>query len=186
MNDSRLDAKLGEILSRYQKAFINKSYKDENQDLDVLMDVFGLTPDTKRENRQYWGRELGMCWQLIVASVFEHLREDFGPALRVGSDEPCDFTFDRFAVDTKYRIGSGDSGTLKKFRSYGPLLRELGYEPVFLILRTDNLPAAITACHTGTWEVLTDSASFGFIETHTGFDLRRFLIRISGDFRVER
>lgn len=186
MTDMTLDAKLSEILSRYRGAFVNKSYSEENQDHDVLMDVFGITPRIKRENRQYWGRELGMCWQLIVASVFEHLREDFGPALRVGSDEPCDFTFDRFAIDTKYRVGSGDSGTLKKFRSYGPLLREMGYEPVFLILRMDNLPAAITACNAGTWEVLTANSSFQFIEAHTGFDLYRFLTQIKGDFPVRR
>lgn len=186
MNDLNLGAELSEILSRYQRSFSNKAYSDENQDHDVLMDVFGLTPDIKRENRQYWGRELGMCWQLIVSCVFQHTREDFGPALRVDSDEPCDFTFGRFAVDTKYRVGSGDSGTLKKFRSYGPLLREMSHEPVFLILRTDNLPAAITACRAGTWQVLTAMESFQFIEAHTGFDLYHFLSQIRGDFQVER
>lgn len=186
MADTTLGAQLSEIIMRYQKSFVGKSYNDESQDHDVLMDVFGLTPEIKRENRQYWGRELGMCWQLIVACVFENLQEDYGPALRIGGDEPCDFTFGRFAVDTKYRIGSGDSGTLKKFRSYGRLLREQGYDPVFLILRKDNLPAAITACHAGTWEILTDSASFQFIETHTGFDLYQFLSQTEGGFPVAR
>lgn len=186
MNDLALSARLSEIISSYQRSFVDKTYDDENDEHDVLMDVFGLTPAIKRENRQYWGRELGMCWQLIVTCIFQHLHQDFGPALRVGHDEPCDFTFDKFAVDTKYRVGSGDSGTLKKFRSYGLLLRELGYEPVFLILRTDNLPAAITACHAGTWQVLTAMASFQFIETHTGFDLHRFLNQIRGDYWVER
>ena len=186
MIDSTLGAKLSDIIARYQKSFVTKVYNDENQDHDVLMDVFGLNPKIKRENRQYWGRELGMCWQLVVACVFKELRDDYGPALRIGSDEPCDFTFGQFAVDTKYRIGSGDSGTLKKFKSYGPLLREQGYEPVFLILREDNLPAAITACHAGTWNVLTDGASFDFIGFHTGFDLYSFLSQIRGGFQVGR
>lgn len=186
MTDTPLAAKLSDILTRYQKSFVQKSYKDENEDHDVLMDVFGLTPEIKRENRQYWGRELGKCWELIVSCVFEELREDFGLALKVGNDEPCDFTFGPFAVDTKYRIGSGDSGTLKKFRSYGPLLRERGYEPIFLILREDNLPAAITACRAGTWNVLTGRASFDFISLHTGFDLYSFLSQIEGDFQVDR
>lgn len=186
MTDTTLGAKLSEIIMRYQNSFVGKSYNVENQDHDVLMDVFGLTPEIKRENRQYWGRELGMCWQLIVACVFENSREDYGPALKLGSDEPCDFTFGNFAVDTKYRVGSGDSGTLKKFRSYGPLLREQGYDPVFLILREDNLPAAIAACQAGTWQILVGDASFAFIKTHTGFDLYSFLNRIKGDFLVRR
>ena len=54
--DTSLAAKLSDILTRYQKSFVQKSYKDENEDHDVLMDVFGLTPKIKRENRQYWGR----------------------------------------------------------------------------------------------------------------------------------
>ena len=186
MPDTSLAAKLSDILTRYQKSFVQKSYKDENEDHDVLMDVFGLTPKIKRENRQYWGRELGKCWELIVACVFEELREDFGPPFRVGNDEPCDFTFGTFAVDTKYRIGSGDSGTLKKFRSYGHLLRDQGYEPIFLILREDDLPAAVTACRAGTWNILTDGASFDFIRSHTDFDLHIFLSQIAGDFQVDR
>ncbi len=186
MIDYTLGAELSEILSRYRRSFAEKVYTIENQDHDVLMDVFGLTPDIKRENRQYWGRELGMCWQLIVTRVFQHTRDDFEPALRVDNDEPCDFRIADFAVDTKYRIGSGDSGTLKKFRSYGPLLRELGYEPIFLILRSDNLPAAITACLAGTWQVLTAMDSFDFIEAHTGFDLYQYLNQIRGDYRFER
>ena len=186
MTDENLAAKLREVLSTYQSSFAAKVYDDENNDHDVLMDVFGLTPELKRENRQYWGRELGMCWQLIVTQIFQVKHDKFGPALRIGSDEPCDFTFGNFAVDTKYRIGSGDSGTLKKFKLYGPLLRENGYEPVFLILRTDNLPAAITACNVGTWQVYTGTDTFRFIEEHTGFNLFHFLDQIKGDYRVDR
>lgn len=185
-NDSALGAKLNEIITRYQKSFVDKAFKPGNRDYDVLMDAFGLTPEIKGENRQYWGRELGMCWQRIVACVFENLRDDYGPRIRLGGDEPCDFTFGRYAIDTKYRIGSGDSGTLKKFRSNGPLLREQGYDPIILILRNDNLPAAITACQAGTWELLTGSGCFEFIKTHTGFDLYAFLSRIKGDFQVRR
>lgn len=87
---------------------------------------------------------------------------------------------------TEYRIGSGDSGTLKKFKSYGPLLRTYNYEPVFLILRQDNLPAAITACQVGTWKVYTGDASFDFIQTISGFDLKSFLTEKVGEFPVHR
>lgn len=132
------ERRLEQILARYQNSFTAKIYAEENEEHDILRDVFGIYPIIKKENRQYWGRELG--------------------------------------IDTKYRIGSGDSGTLKKFKSYGELLRNLNYDPVFLILRQDNLPAAITACQKGTWKVYTGDDSFEFIQTISGFDLKSFLI----------
>ena len=98
-----------------------------------------------------------------MTEVFKHFCDGFGPALRFGTDEPCDLTIADTAIDTKYRIGSGDSGTLKKFRQYGELLRNQGYEPVFLIVRGDNLPAAIRACTRGGWTVHTGDSTFEYI-----------------------
>ena len=109
MNDANL---INPILKRYYEAFKEKTYSDENNDTDVLMDIFGITPEQKRENRQYWGRELGMMWQLIVTEICRHHCSSFKPALRIGSDEPCDLIIGNHAIDTKYRIGSGDSGTI--------------------------------------------------------------------------
>ena len=129
-----------------------------------------------------------MCWQLIVSAVFDHFRNDYGPAIRIGADEPlpCDFIIGETAVDTKYRIGTGDSGTLKKFRLYGRMLRTEGSNPVFLILREDNLPAAITACTAGSWTVHTGSSTFAYVEEQSGFDLKNFLLRSARAFRVQR
>lgn len=169
-NNSKLNTNLENILSQYQASFMQKIYREENQEDDVLMNVFSLTPEIKRENRQYWGRELGLCWQLLVTEVCKHTRSDFGSALRLGDDEPCDLIVGNYAIDTKYRIGSGDSGTLKKFKSYGPTLLELGYQPIFLILREDNLPAAINACKKGKWHIYTGDNTFNFILDLTGFD----------------
>lgn len=177
---------LENILSRYQNSFIAKVYADENDDLDPLMDVFGLLPQIKRENRQYWGRELGMCWQLLVVEVCRTYCDDFQPAFRLGKDEPCDLVVGNRAIDTKYRIGSGDSGTLKKFKSYGPILRGNGYNPILLILREDNLPAAITACQVGSWNIYVGDNSFEFVQSLTGFDLRHFLIERAGAYSVNR
>jgi hypothetical protein len=55
------------------------------------MNAFGITQELKQENKQYWGRELGMCWQRLVTDLCKNLCTDFEPALRIGSDEPCDF-----------------------------------------------------------------------------------------------
>lgn len=178
--------RLEQILARYQNSFTEKIYAEENEEHDILMDVFGISPIIKKENRQYWGRELGMCWQLLVVETCRSYCSSFGPAFKVGSDEPCDLIVDGYAIDTKYRIGSGDSGTLKKFKSYGQLLRTYNYEPVFLILRPDNLPAAIKACQVGTWTVYTGDASFEFIQRLSGFDLKSFLTERVGEFPVDR
>ena len=127
-----------------------------------------------------------MCWQRLVVELCRQTRNDFGPALRFGSDEPCDLTVGSLAIDTKYRIGSGDSGTLKKFKSYGPLLRSHGYEPVLLIVREDNLDAAITACNAGGWTVTTGQRTFDYIRDLTGIDVKELLRRRVGTFPVVR
>lgn len=180
------EAALEQILVRYQSSFIGKIYAEENEEHDLLMDVFSISPIIKRENRQYWGRELGMCWQLLVVETCKAYCSSFQSAFRVGSDEPCDLIVDNYAIDTKYRIGSGDSGTLKKFKSYGSLLRTHNYEPILLILREDNLSAAITACQVGTWKVYTGDASFEFIREISGFDLKSFLAERTEAFPVDR
>lgn len=177
--------RLDRILKQYQLSFTDKIYNEENDDHDLLMDVFSLLPTIKRENRQYWGRELGMCWQLLVTRACM-AKETFKPALRIGGDEPCDFIVDNFAVDTKYRIGSGDSGTLKKFKAYGPMLKEQGLVPVFVILREDNLPAAITACLAGGWTLYTGPRSLQFVRDISGFDIESFLQKRKGAFPVSR
>jgi len=181
-----IEKQLDSILNKYKDSFIEKSYSEENDDLDLLMNVFGLSPQLKRENRQYWGRELGMCWQLLVAEICKAHCKDFKPALKFGADEPCDLVVGKYAIDTKYRIGSGDSGTLKKFKQYGAMLIESGYKPVFLILRSDNLPAAMTACYSGGWEVHTSESSYQFIREISGFDLKGFLTQRAAGFPVNR
>ena len=178
------ERRLEQILARYQNSFTEKIYAEENEEHDILMDVFGISPIKK--NRQYWGRELGMCWQLLVTETCKTYCSSFQRALKVGSDEPCDLIVEGYAIDTKYRIGSGDSGTLNKFKENGKLLRNLNYEPVFLILRQDNNPAAITACQVGTWKVYTGDDSFEFIKTISRFDLKSFLIEKVGEFPVYR
>lgn len=183
---SRIERSLCDILTQYQQSFSNKIYLPENNEPDLLMDVFAITPEMKRENRQYWGRELGMCWQRLVTELCRQACREFGPALRFGYDEPCDFIAGNLAVDTKYRIGSGDSGTLKKFRGYAKLLMGEGLEPVLLIVRKDNLPAAINACLSGGWKVLMGDETFDYIRKLTGFNLKRFLQTKAMAYRVQR
>ncbi|MEA5618035.1 restriction endonuclease [Cronbergia sp. UHCC 0137] len=150
------------------------------------MNVFSLTAETKRENRQYWGRELGMCWQLIVTKICQYTCHNFQPALRIDDDEPCDLIVDKYAIDTKYRIGSGDSGTLKKFKTYGNLLTNKGYTPTLLILRNDNLPAAINACKGGNWQVLIGQESMDFVHKISGVDIKTFLESNAGKYTISR
>lgn len=175
MTHSDIDKKLSDILKKYQGNFSDKVYVDDYDSTDVLMETFGITQELKRENKQFWGRQLGMCWQLLVVELCKNTCSDFSGALRFGGDEPCDLVLGTDAIDTKYRVGSGDSGTLKKFKQYGDLLKENGYRPVFLFLREDNLPAAMTACQAGGWSVYTGMATFDYLKEKTGFDLYEWL-----------
>lgn len=177
---------LEDILQEYQKSFKNKIFNDEIKDHDLLMDVFDLTPELKADNMQYWGRELGMCWQKLIIEICQKNCPKFKPAQKVEGDEPYDLIVGKYAIDTKYRIGSGDSGTLKKLKQYGKDLKQKGYAPIMLILRQDNLPAAITACENGNWIVYTDEDSFKFVQKITKFDLKQFLINTKAKFAVVR
>ena len=176
---------LDKILEGYRDSFSSKVYSAENDESDILMQVFGISPELKRENRQYWGRELGKCWELLVNEICKN-HPSYSPAIKIGQDEPCDLVVGEYAIDTKYRIGSGDSGTLKKFKSYGSSLRNGGYQPVFLILREDNLPAAINACKVGTWKVMTGQKSLEFVEEISGFNVENYLKSRKEAFLVTR
>lgn len=180
--------RLKNIVEKYWDNFNQKSYGQESEETDVLMEAFGISQEIKQENKQYWGRELGMCWQLLVTEVFQHFCDNFSPAQKFGADEPVDLFVGLEAIDTKYRVGSGDSGTLKKFKQYGKMLEEKGFTPVLLFLRTDNLPAAINACESGGWNIYMGDESFQFIEQRTGFNLKDWLLELkeNGDFFINR
>ncbi len=79
---------LDKILKKYQNYFIQKSYSEENNSSDILMDVFGLSAELKQEHKQYWGRELGMCWQLLIVEICKTFCSNFQPAFKIGKDEP--------------------------------------------------------------------------------------------------
>ncbi len=183
-----LKDKLGEVLDKYSKSFSDKVYTDDFNDTDVLMNAFGVTQELKSENKQYWGRELGKCWENLIRDLFEATCEDFEPPKRFGADEPADFFVGKDAIDTKYRVGSGDSGTLKKFEQYGIQLQEEGFRPVFLFLRTDNLKAALSKMNAGGWTILMDDATFQYIQEKTGFDLKAWLIELEekGTYKIDR
>lgn len=188
MTNNELDDKLQGVLRRYQSNFSEKVYVERYEPPDILMETFGITQELKRENRQFWGRQLGMCWQLLVVELCKHTCLDYSDAIRFGRDEPCDLVVGDDAIDTKYRVGSGDSGTLRKFRQYGALLREAGYRPVFLFVREDNLHAAIRACEAGGWTIYMGSTTFDYLRDKTGFDLLGWLRlhRDNGTFSIDR
>lgn len=175
---------LEDILAHYQHAFQSKLHTDTHGPSDVLMEAFGVTPEMKTAAAQYWGRELGMCWERLVRGLFACNAAGFGPPLANGAGEPCDFTVDGQAVDTKYRLGSGDSGTLRKLADNAEWLRSQGFSPVMLFLREDSLDTAISRMRKAGWRVLQGDASFDFITEHTGQDLRGFLRQNKGAWQA--
>ena len=169
------------ILSRYKSNFNSKEFAPIFSSSDILMDFFNITYDTKMQNMQYWNRELGRVWELITKELFTS-NNLFKPpeSVNFGTDHPVDYFIGNLAIDAKYRIGSGDSGTLKKFKLYGKMLKEMGYNPVFLILRNDNLPAAITAAINGGWQVISYKDAFNFIINYSGVDIVQYLACLKG------
>ena len=158
------------LLEQYRLKFQNKIHTSPPYPSDILLDHFHITLDQIRQNKQYWNRELGMCWQrLIIESVKN--QSDYQPAIRVGRKEPCDLILGKDAIDTKYRIGSGDSGTIKKLKEYAQLLSDRGYRPVLLILREDNLKSTISACERGGWHTVIGENALEYIRGKIGREL---------------
>lgn len=92
--------------------------------------------------------------------------------MKIGDDELCDCIVGDDAIDTKYRIGSGDSGKSKLLKGYGKSLSQKGLRPVLLIVRKDSLSTVIKACRDGGgWEVLEGKRRFEYIYEKSGFDL---------------
>lgn len=175
MNEHNLNESLENILTQHQRSFSQKIFSEEDTENDDLMLVFGLTQEIKAENRQYWGRELGKCWELLVKELCKIKCSNYQSGIYDNRDELCDLIVGQDAIDTKYRIGSGDSGTLKKFKNYGQRLINLGYHPVLLILRNDSLNQALKACENGGWIIKSGQESFNYIHQITNFDLQKWL-----------
>ena len=172
---------MNQTLEQYQSKFQNKIQPTSNPQPDLLMDCFNLSHSKKLENMQYWNRELGHCWQKLINQIF-HEHQGYQTALKIGRDEPCDLIVDSYAIDTKYRIGSGDSGTIKKIKRYGDILKELHLEPVLLILREDNLRGPINGLKN--WSIFTGKETFEFIQKHSGFNLKEYLVENRGRFTL--
>lgn len=171
-------------LEKYSKSFNKKRIEEKTLENihDPLMDVFEITPIEKTKQAQYWGRELGALWEKLVRESFENSSKVTGfsghlviPDKRGKTDEPCDLIANGFAIDTKYRIGSGDSKFIKQFKENYNLLVNRSYNPVLLILREDNLSSPINSAKKAGWSVITGQQSFDFILKQTGFDLKKFL-----------
>lgn len=112
MSQDNLNRSLETILRRYQQAFTTKTFGEESPEEDDLMLIFGLTQTIKAANKQYWGRELGACWERLVIHLCQNTCADYQKA----RDRRYDLTVGSLAIDTKYRIGSGDAKTLRGFR----------------------------------------------------------------------
>lgn len=177
----KLEEKLKIVIEKYSNSFTDKVYLDGFNETDVLMDAFGITQELKSENKQYWGRELGKCWENLLRTLFEAKCKDYKKPKRFFLDEPADFFAGKDAIDTKYRVGSGDSGTLKKFEQYGKLLQKEGFKPIFLFLRTDNLPSALSKMNAGGWTIYMGDDTFKYIADKTGFDLKKWLLKIKDE-----
>ena len=180
MNLNEIDSSLETILTKYNESFSTKAFNEQSSEEDALMRVFGLTQEMKNTNRQYWGRELGACWERLVKELCRLTCDRF--------QEPHNTSYDlaiaNDAIDTKYRLGSGDAKTLRGFKQNAQILIDEGFNPIILILRTDNLPQAINACRTGGWQVKLGDEVYQYLYEMTQFDLQKWLQEKSNRFSL--
>jgi hypothetical protein len=162
--------KLDGIISSYSDLFSSRSFKRPMADTDALMRVFGITQELKQENGQYWGTHLGKCFQRLVSAVCRYFVPGCQPGVKVGRKEICDLVVSGDALDTKYRVGSGDDGIVYKWRGHAEELGHRGYRPVMAIYRTDNRHHAFPG-----WTVYEGEESNDYIRKLTGFDLQAWL-----------
>lgn len=176
--------KLDAIMAHSRERALDKHFAADDATTDLLMEAYALDPKTRHQHMQFWGQRLGLCWEGLVDTVFSTLRPDaHGDRIHYGRGELCDMVFGDDAIDTKYRIGSGDGATIRKFCRYGDMLREDGYRPVMLILRTDSLDQSIHRC-AHHWEIYQGDAAFDYIHEHTDYDLRTYLHLRKGHFKI--
>lgn len=83
-NSNEVDKLLLPIIKAYALSFASKIYEEESTETDPLMEVFGITQAIKCENKQFWGRQLGMCFQRIVVELCMTRCKDFKRGLRLG------------------------------------------------------------------------------------------------------
>ena len=180
MNEDKLD----HYLESYYNSFFKKAHTPDNFSTlhDVLMDVYGVTPKQKHESSQFWGRQLGALWQKLVSAVFEQssLVQNYTGPIRITDndgklDEPADLSGNGYAIDTKYRIGSGDAKFIKQTEKNAAILNSMNLKPVLLILRIDSLANPIRAAKSAGWQILEGIDSFDFIKEQTGYDLYNYL-----------
>ena len=131
---------------------------------DLLMHAVKMTNAEKAVNVQRASRDLGRAWEILVAGWFAlYATERVGDPVLLGRRKPTDVVVGNCAIDTKYRCGSGDGKHTKVQAATAEALKDLGYEPVMLVLRTDSIRANIKAYTHHGWRVLEGKAAFDFI-----------------------
>lgn len=174
MSNAPLDVFDG-IIGGYREAFSRKDFGDELPVSDLLMDAFGITPETKRENAQYWGRELGSVWQRLVFESFKHVDKSTRTPPKQCPVHPCDVVTRGFGIEVKYRIGSGDAPFIKNLEANASVFTARGESPVLLVFREDSLATNIKRAGRAGWTVKAGAESLAFLLEHTGCDLEAFL-----------
>jgi hypothetical protein len=176
------EQQLRQILLSYQTSFSSQQTTADTRDPDILMKLFGVTSDTQKENRQFWGRHLGVCWEKLVTTLFKSTVPNVQGGYRQGRKTLCDLIAGTNAIDTKYRIATSQPAVRAELQRHGGILQAAGYNPVLLVLREDNLRDATQQCEKGGWRIYAGAAAFEFINAETGTDLYQWLTSLDGQF----
>jgi hypothetical protein len=164
---------LKNLVESYKLSFEKKILNHKHFKQDDIMNLFNKNQYDLLLNKQYWHREFGKFYEKYV-KIIAKSKLKYNDSPKYKKYDLCDLVIDNFAIDTKYRIGSGDSGTVRKLKFYGEQLIKLNYKPILLIFRDDNLEGTIKSL-SKEWNVLTGDNSNKFIIEHLDFDIKKSL-----------
>ena len=159
------------IASEYRTFFTKSPPILEVPYIDPLMKAVGIEDLSDYQlRRQYYSRHLGAMWERLVRHACGG-----GQHVYAGEDtrlELADVIMGEWAIECKYRVGSGEPTFGRRLANKGIKLQERGYRPVLLVARSDSLPILSAIAAKGNWLLLQGAESFRWIEEQTGVDVQ--------------
>lgn len=155
---------------------------------DPFYSLFHISSSSYHARKKDWNSLFGKQFELFVGILLERfvpdpVPESFKlPRNRQLCDYPVVFGEEKFALEIKNRYGSADRRIREGYLEIYDKIKAIDngtWQPVFLIRATDNVPAAINQWKMKGWQVYQGEEMNDFLIKYTGFDLNKFLNKIT-------
>lgn len=184
-----LNIKVHETQDRYEDD-LSPKLKEARQLMreDPLYSLFHIPSESFHNRKKDWGSLFGKNFEKLVGILLKQYIPD---PLPEGFELPrnqqlCDYPVilggKKYAIEVKNRFGTADRKIQEDYlRMYDDIkkIEEGEWEPMFLIRLEDNHPTAIKKWSQKGWKIYEGEAMNNFIIRYTGFDLNKFLNKIT-------